>query len=296
MKKRLIYLWWSVFLLGLIGCQPPAPSPISAAAVTPPTAVLPTATISPTAEPTPRPPATPTAVPTAAPSPTATPTNTPRPTAAATPIAPCAQRQPGGDLLTLVTTSYGLSRDFAPSDLVPLADYLSADITLGYPTEVREIIVAPLVNMVGDMQAVGLKPIIVSGYRSYSAQAIAYQKWQNQFPDRAQILSAPPGFSEHQLGTTIDFTSPELVEITGDESLQFHTYFFQTSEGEWLLANARRYGFTLSYPRDAFDLTGFYYEPWHYRFVGVEMATLLYENETFLTAYLLDTQPIPCLP
>lgn len=260
------------------------------------TAVPPTLTRHPAAPAANPPPATPTAVPTSTPSPTPIPTDTPPPTPTATPIGPCAQRHPGDDLSALVTTTYGLSRDFVPAGLVPLADFLPADVTLGYPTEVREIITAPLVDMVGDMQASGLKPIIVSGYRSYSTQAAAYEKWQAQYPDRAQILSAPPGFSEHQLGTTIDFTSPKLAEIIDDHTLQFHTYFYQTGEGQWLTENAHRYGFTLSYPRDAFDLTGFYYEPWHYRFVGEELAAMLYELDTFLSAYQFENQPLPCLP
>ena len=98
------------------------------------------------------------------------------------------------------------------------------------------------------------------------------------------------------MGTTIDFSSPELPDIVGEPEIQFHTYFYQTSEGVWLAANAHRYGFTLSYPRNAFDLTGFYYEPWHFRYVGIELATMLYENGAFLTDYLLSQYPVPCIP
>jgi D-alanyl-D-alanine carboxypeptidase len=82
----------------------------------------------------------------------------------------------------------------------------------------------------------------------------------------------------------------------GSDDVEFHTYFYKTSEGIWLAENAHRYGFTLSYPREAFELTGFYYEPWHYRYVGVEMATMLKEIEMFLTEYQLLTQPEPCIP
>lgn len=286
-----------VMVLGLMGCQSPTTTTAAIELSAPlATAVLPTPTLPPTATATNPPPIPPTAVPTSAPSPTPPATATPPPTPTATPIGPCDQRFPGDTLLPIVTTTYGLSRDFVPGDLVPLSDYLPVEVTLGYPTEVRQVIIQPLVNMIRDMQTDGLKPIIVSGYRSYSVQAIAYQKWQEQYPDRAQILSAPPGFSEHQLGTTIDFSSPELADITGDDSLQFHTSFYQTSEGQWLLENAHRFGFTLSYPRDAFDLTGFYYEPWHYRYVGVELATLLRELNMFLSEFQFETQPLPCLP
>ncbi len=248
---------------------------------------IPPATQPPPATPSPIPTATATAAPSPSPTPTVTPT--------ATPIGPCSQRIPNG-LHTLVTLDYGISREYAPPDLVPLSDYFSTDVTLGYPTEVRQIIVEPLTAMIEAMQAAGLRPLIISGYRSYSTQAIAWDKWNREYPERAAIISSPPGHSEHQLGTTLDFGSPELPEIVGDEDIEFHTYFYKTSEGEWLLQNAHKYGFTLSYPRDAFEATGFYYEPWHYRYVGVELATQLYESGTFLAQYLLETQPLPCVP
>lgn len=240
--------------------------------------------------------------PTVTPRSTSTPTPSPRPTSThtatptATPIGPCDQRKPADALLTLITMEYGLSRDFAPPDLVNLADYLPNDITLGYPTQVRRIIVDSLVQMVLDMQAAGLHPQIISGYRSYSSQAIAWEKWQNKSPETADIVSAPPGHSEHQLGTTIDFGSPTLASIVGDEEIEFHTYFYKTPEGQWLATNAHKYGFTLSYTRETFELTGMYYEPWHYRFVGQELAGQLFAEQQTLIQYLLQNQPQPCIP
>jgi D-alanyl-D-alanine carboxypeptidase len=203
---------------------------------------------------------------------------------------------PDDDLLTIVTLQYGLSRNYEPADLVPLADYLSSDVTLGYPIEIRQVVIEPLVQLITDMQSLGLQPKIISGYRSYSAQAIARQKWVEKAPDYVNILSAPPGHSEHQLGTVVDFGSPELPGIVGQEDIEFHTYFYMTSEGVWLAENAHKYGFTLSYPREAQDITGFFYEPWHYRYVGVEMATRLSEMNISLTAHQLMTQPLPCIP
>lgn len=268
-------------------------------------AALPTLTVTPVITVTPSPVATlpppptltpiPTATHTATPAATATPTATPTPTATATPSS-CEQRIFSDDLFTIVTQTYGLSRDYQPSDLVDLDDYFPVTITLGYPTQVRQIIVTSLVQMVADMQAAGLAPFIISGYRSYSAQAIAYQKWLTTYPDSVAIVSAPPGHSEHQLGTTIDFGSPELPEVVGQEDIEFHTYFYMTSEGQWLLEHAHEYGFTLSFPREAFELTGFYYEPWHYRYVGVEMATFLKEVNMSLTEYQLLNYPPPCIP
>jgi D-alanyl-D-alanine carboxypeptidase len=213
-----------------------------------------------------------------------------------TPIGPCTERLPGEGLLTVVTRQYAISRDYHPTDLVPLEDYLPVTVTLGYPTKVRRVIIEPLITMISAMTAEGLQPTILSGYRSYATQSIAWSKWLQLEPERAAIISAPPGFSEHQLGATLDFGSPELPDIVGQEGIQFHTYFYQTSEGVWLAAHAHEYGFTLSYPREAFDLTGFYYEPWHYRYVGVDLATRLKNQSITLTQFLLETEPQPCIP
>jgi D-alanyl-D-alanine carboxypeptidase len=201
---------------------------------------------------------------------------------------------PADDLLTIVTLEYGLSREYEPADLVPLGNYLPVRVTLGYPTEVRAVIVAPLLAMIAAMESEGLRPTLISGYRSYPAQAIAYAKWLEKTPEWVSVLSAPPGFSEHQLGTTVDFGSPELPALVGDPEAEFHTNFYKTSEGLWLEEHAHEYGFTLSYPRGALELTGFTYEPWHYRYVGRELATQLKQEGTFLSQHLLSSQPPPC--
>ncbi|HRO24464.1 MAG TPA: D-alanyl-D-alanine carboxypeptidase family protein, partial [Promineifilum sp.] len=87
-----------------------------------------------------------------------------------------------------------------------------------------------------------------------------------------------------------------LTDIVGQEDVEFHTWFYKTSEGIWLLENAHKYGFTLSYPFEAFETTGFFYEPWHFRYVGVEMATFLHEQGISLTEHQLATEPPPCIP
>ena len=270
------------------------------------TSIVPEATASLAMTDFPSPPPTltpvPTKPPTLTPHPSRTPTPTPEPTFTASavptsiPIVGCLQRIFSGDLFTIVTRNFGLSRDFVPTDLVDLSEYLPLDVTLGYETQVRDILLDPLLQMTMEMKAEGLKPTIISGYRSYPAQAIAWTKWQEEEPERAAIISSPPGFSEHQLGTTIDFGSPELGTIVGEEGIQFHTYFYKTQEGMWLSDNARRFGFTLSYPRDTLDETGFYFEPWHYRYIGIELATQLHEEGKYLIEFLLEQTPEPCLP
>lgn len=242
-------------------------------------------------------PPTVTAIPTTTPSTTPAPTETPtlEPTWTPTPIGICDDRVPSDDdLLTLVTHEYGLSREYQPADLVPLSDYFPVRITLGYPNEIRAVAIGPLVDMINAMETAGLHPFIISGYRSYSAQSIAWAKWSDYNPDYAAGLSARPGHSEHQLGTTIDFGSPELEAVTGIEDIEFHTYFYMTSEGAWLGEHAHEYGFTMSYPPNTLETTGFYYEPWHFRYVGVELATKLKVEGTYLIQYLLENYPLPC--
>lgn len=283
-------------LVALAACRPAvvATPPMVAAVPASPTVRPPVVSTGVPPSPTPPPTLTPTATVTPVPEPTATPTPTPSATPDRT-IA-CSQRIPDDGLLTVVTLTYGLSRDYVPRGLVPLDGYLPKEVTLGYPTELRRIVINPLVAMITDMQAAGLKPFVISGYRSYSAQAIAREKWLEKEPERVNVLSAPPGFSEHQLGTVVDFGSPELPEIVGQEDVEFHTYFYKTSEGLWLKDNAHRYGFTLSYPFEAMETTGFFYEPWHYRYVGVEMATHLHEQGLSLTEHQLASEPPPCIP
>ncbi len=210
----------------------------------------------------------------------------------------CSERKPADDdLLVVVNAEYGLSPAYTPRDLVRLDKYLSYNVVYADTIQVRSVMAQPLLKMIKAMQAAGLHPIIRSGFRSYAAQVAAHQKWEQQQAARARVISALPGHSEHQLGLVIDFGSPELAEIVGDPSVEFHTDFDRTSEGFWLSAHAREYGFSMSYPRSAYRATGFAYEPWHYRYVGVDLATYLWDTDQFLTKFLLEARPVvPCVP
>ena len=224
------------------------------------------------------------------------PTNTVTVTVTATPIGLCSQRKPNDDLLIIINKEYGISREYAPGDLVRLVDYFPREVTMGYATEVRAILIKPLQRLIQDMQVAGMRPRILSGYRNFEAQTNSWEKWQTREPERAPYLSVPPGHSEHQLGIAIDFSSPELAAIIGQEDAEFDTRFEQTSEGVWLAENAHKYGFTLSYSLEAFPVTGVFYEPWHYRYVGTELATQLHQRNETLSEYQLQTQPPPCIP
>lgn len=236
-----------------------------------------------------RPPSTPPppAAPTQGPTPTVKPEAFVEATSAA--LVPCADRVPQiDDLLTIVTRQYEISPNYVPRDLVALTDYIDPGLIFTENNQVRAVIIEPLLQMMTDMQAAGLRPTILSAYRSYEKQQVAWDRWVSTY-EYGDLLSARPGTSEHHLGTTVDFGSPELNN-------QFHTRFAQTAEGIWLADNAHRYGFTMSYPSEAFELTEFLFEPWHFRYVGVSLATQLKEQSKTLTEYQLTQLPKPCIP
>ncbi len=252
-----------------------------AASPTPTRAVAPTAVRLNTAQPTSAPVEATVAAPTPAPTHTPAPATTAPPTQTATSAGPCAlygQIQP--DLLTYVDREVGLDRDFEPPDLevVPLDK-----ANMAYqPVSLRTVVHQPLLEMLAAMNEAGLSPWVMSGYRSYSDQTLAYEKWLALYPDRAAEISAAPGHSEHQLGTVVDLTTRAMVDLYGDF---FNVKFSQTAEGQWLQQHALAYGFTLSYPPWGVEQTGYAWEPWHFRYVGGLAPELSRLNLT-LTQYL----------
>jgi D-alanyl-D-alanine carboxypeptidase len=126
-------------------------------------------------------------------------------------------------------------------------------------------------EMVKDAKEDGIEIWAISAYRSFETQAQLKGAYTITYGSGANTFSADQGFSEHQLGTTVDLTTTGLGGgLSG---------FQNTPAYEWLKENAHRYGFTLSYPED----NGYYvFEPWHWRFVGEDLAKDLHrDNETF---------------
>lgn len=244
------------------------------------------ATPSPTATPTPAP--TPTATPTPVATPTPTPPPTPVPTVAPTPaptpvpsIAPTPPPNTGSapptcaymDVLTrhhgygdwaisLLDTIYHLPADYAPGDLV---DSSTAGVNGGYL--LRSLVRDDLREMAAAARAAGAPIELVSGYRSHAQQRATFDYWVGVGGyEQALRTSARAGHSEHQLGTAIDVTSE------GGAAPWEYADWAATPAGGWMATNAWRYGFVMSYPRGAFDRTCYDYEPWHYRYVGRDLA------------------------
>lgn len=117
----------------------------------------------------------------------------------------------------------------------------------------------------------GLKIWLSSGYRSYSAQNRIYNNYVNRDgKEKADTYSARPGHSEHQSGLAFDVN-------------QINDTFNNSAEAIWLSNNCYKYGLILRYPKGKQDITGYKYESWHFRYVGVELATKLYNNGDWIT-------------
>lgn len=163
--------------------------------------------------------------------------------------------------------------NYAPSDLVELSG-------LGARGKyIRQAVVADLRSLMEDMKKQG-KPIkILSAYRSFSTQRWLYAFYKRLFGDEANRFSAQAGHSEHQLGTTIDFG-------IGNSKIDLTAKFAATPQGIWLEANAFQYGFVQSYPAEKEEITGYMYEPWHYRYIGKESAQKWHESGLTLREFL----------
>ncbi len=136
-----------------------------------------------------------------------------------------------------------------------------------------------LIGLFADAQNRGLFPEVTSAYRSYDDQVRAFGAWvslewansSNLFLAilSAERYSALPGHSEHQLGTALDVNCKGCIPFDTEDKRNIALWQF-------LEDNAHRYGFVISYPRDMEDRTGYVYEPWHIRFIGIDLATELY--------------------
>jgi D-alanyl-D-alanine carboxypeptidase len=129
--------------------------------------------------------------------------------------------------------------------------------------------------MVKDAKKDGANLMIGSGYRSYDVQQFYYDNYVATYGQaEADKFSAKPGTSEHQTGLSLDFANTS-------QKCYLEICFENTHEGKWLKNNASKYGFILRYPKDKDDITGYQYEPWHFRYVGTDLAEqLAEENQT----------------
>jgi len=183
----------------------------------------------------------------------------------------------GDDLLVLINKNVRLPENYEPSDLV------SIDGLVG-TTYKGMLLRAEAVEALGTMAKAAKKDkvnlIVLSAYRSYWSQEATFSSWVSSVGlAAAETFSARPGHSQHQLGTAVDFTAESV-------NLGLTANFTQSKEGTWLSQNAPRFGFALSYPEGKEKITGYTYEPWHWRYIGVENAQKMRESGLILEEFL----------
>ena len=122
----------------------------------------------------------------------------------------------------------------------------------------------------------GYDLMIGSGYRSYDLQKLYYTSYvQAHGQSQADAISAKPGQSEHQTGLVVDLAYQ-------DRHCYLANCFGDSPAGQWLAANAHAYGFILRYPKAKSAITGYQYEPWHFRYVGLDLAQAIHESNLTL--------------
>jgi zinc D-Ala-D-Ala carboxypeptidase len=187
------------------------------------------------------------------------------------------------DVSVLVDRTHSLSPGYVPKDLVPLQDY-------GVPTLGSDVLRREAAESLGDLvegaAADGEELVVASAYRSYEEQQLSHERLMRVFGADADGMSAAPGHSQHQLGTAIDFTNAAA-------GYQVWRPFAQTSAYWWLEHHAWEYGFVLAYPRGKEEQTGYRWEPWHYRYLGVEGAKRLEKKNLSLHEFLEHKGAMP---
>lgn len=163
------------------------------------------------------------------------------------------------ELLQKYSKVYFLNEHYIPSDLSEIEATYVYDESRTF--QLHSKVMPFFEEMVEDAKADGIDLWVGSAYRSFEYQSQLKGAYTVTYGSGANAFSADQGFSEHQLGTTVDFTTTGLGGgLNGFGSTPAYT---------WLTENAHKYGFTLSYPPNN---TFYVYEPWHWRFVGTELA------------------------
>ncbi|MEI6842937.1 MAG: M15 family metallopeptidase [bacterium] len=182
------------------------------------------------------------------------------------------------ELLQKYSKVYFLSENYVPSSLSNIDQTFL--FRKNKPEQIHTNVKPYLENLLRTANAEGVYFSVLSAYRSFGTQANLKATYKVIYGSgTANKFSADQGYSEHQLGSALDFTATSTGEaLTG---------FEKTKGYEWLMQNAYKFGFILSYPKGN---KYYIYEPWHWRFVGVELATKLHnENKYF---YDLDQREI----
>ena len=181
-----------------------------------------------------------------------------------------------GDLMVLINKYHGSVPDYEPVDMVPVDPSLATWDDLEMKSEAYDA----YLKMYEDAKEEGFDLKICSAYRSYETQKTLFNNALANYDESfAHMYSSYPGRSEHHTGYAIDITSASMGwSLTQD--------FADYPDGKWLNEHCQDYGFILRYLKGAEDITGYMYEPWHFRYVGEEAAKEIMEKGITLEEYL----------
>lgn len=175
-------------------------------------------------------------------------------------------------LLVLVNKYNFLPNNYKPEDLVYVPGAYGNNVPM------REVIKEPFLELqkaAEEEKGIKLKP--TTAFRDQNFQKTLYNNYvAKDGVDAADTYSARPGFSEHQTGLAIDLKNTLISSSTR----------LNDSDYEWLKENAYKYGFIIRYPKEKIDITGYQFENWHIRYVGLEAAKIIYENNLSLEEYI----------
>lgn len=189
-----------------------------------------------------------------------------------------------GDLRVLVDRSHTLPSGYVPGDLVSLPAH-DVPTVGGRGLVLRKEAAEHLRGLIGAANADGEELVVASAFRSYADQRSAYGRLKSIYGPGADAMSAPPGHSQHQLGTAVDFTNAIA-------DYQVEPTFGRSTAAVWLQDHAAEYGYALAYPPGK-NATKYDFEPWHYRYIGVENASRFEHSGLVLQAFLVREQVLP---
>ncbi len=175
------------------------------------------------------------------------------------------------DVTVLINKLYAIPSDYKPDDLEAVID--NSSLTL------RKEANEAYTQLYNDASRQGIELYSISAYRTFGTQDTYWNNMVNVFGiEYASKYSAYPGRSEHQLGLAIDVS----YKTTGD---RLNESVADSEIGQFLRKEGYKYGFVIRYPESKEEITNYGYEPWHIRYVGVELATKLYEDNLTLEEY-----------
>lgn len=177
--------------------------------------------------------------------------------------------------LVLVNKYYKLDKDYVPKNLEKIDYEFSSGLDIMADSEAIKY----FKKMSVDAKVLNLTIKTMSAYRTYEYQKNLYEKYLNE--DEVSVVdtySARAGHSEHQTGLAFDIYNVK----------KSYNEFGSTDEYIWIKDNAYRYGFILRYQKNKEYITGYKFEPWHIRYVGLDVAKEIYENDLTLEEYLLN--------